>query len=75
MNWGKQAMTVLYMAISLDKYELPIAVEDTAGALASKLGISSNAVSAACTPRRKNRGGKHRGYRIIKIEEEEKEGL
>ncbi len=66
---------MIYMAVTLDKYELPIAVEDTAGGLASRLGISSNAVSAACTPRRKNRGGKHRGYRIIRIEEDETEDL
>ena len=62
-----------YMAVTLGRYELPICVEETAGDLARKLGISSNAISAACTPRRENRSGTHRGYRIIRITDEDKE--
>jgi hypothetical protein len=63
----------LYMAVTADAYELPLCVEETVAELAAKMGISNNAVSAACTPRREGRQGKHRGYRIIRIEAEEKE--
>ena len=62
----------LYMAVTADAYELPLCVEETVAELAAKMGISNNTVSAACTPRREGRQGKHRGYRIIRIDTEEK---
>lgn len=34
----------LWMAVTADEYELPLAVEDTAAALARRLGISEDTV-------------------------------
>lgn len=34
----------LWMAVTADEYELPLAVEDTAAALARRLGVSENTV-------------------------------
>ncbi len=47
----------LYMAVMADQYELPICVSESAKELAEALGITSQAVWAACTPSRtvKNR--------------------
>lgn len=39
---GKQ--WYLWMAVTADEYELPLAVEDTAAALARRLGVSENTV-------------------------------
>ena len=39
---GKQRY--LWMAVTADEYELPLAVEDTAAALARRLGVSENTV-------------------------------
>lgn len=34
----------LWLAVTADEYELPLAVEDTAAALARRLGVSENTV-------------------------------
>ena len=39
---GKQRY--LWMAVTADEYELPLAVEDTAAALARRLGVSEDTV-------------------------------
>lgn len=39
---GKQRY--LWMAVTADEYELPLAVEDTAAALTRRLGVSENTV-------------------------------
>lgn len=39
---GKQRY--LWLAVTADEYELPLAVEDTAAALARRLGVSGNTV-------------------------------
>lgn len=41
MKFQKQ---YLWMAVTADEYELPLIVEDTAAALARRLGISENTV-------------------------------
>lgn len=41
MKFQKQ---YLWMAVTADEYELPMAVEDTAAALARRLGVSENTV-------------------------------
>lgn len=41
MKFQKQ---YLRMAVTADEYELPLAVEDTAAALARRLGVSENTV-------------------------------
>ena len=62
----------LYMAVTADEYELPLCVEDSTTALAAWLGITTNAVLSACTPRRMERSRTHCGYRIIRVETDEK---
>ena len=41
MKFQKQ---YLWLAVTADEYELPLAVEDTAAALARRLGVSENTV-------------------------------
>ena len=36
----------LWLAVTADEYELPLVVEDTAAALARRLGVSENTVRA-----------------------------
>lgn len=55
---------ILYMKTTTDKFELPIAVEETVEALASDLGLKVNSVKCMCS-KQKN------GYHRIKIEEEQ----
>ncbi len=54
----------LYMAVTADKYELPIAVETTLEDIAEVFGISTNAVSSSIA---KNRSGKHKGVKFIRV--------
>lgn len=55
----------LYLAVTTDKYELPLIVEDTALKLANKMGITRGRVNSAIY---QNESGKRRGSKIIKIE-------
>lgn len=55
----------VYMAVTTDKYELPLVVEDTARALALKLNIKENAVSSYIS---KGLSGAKIGYKLIRIE-------
>lgn len=58
-------MEKLYMAVTADEYELPIAVESNAKALAEKLGIK-DATVFSCISRKID--GKRAGYRLMSIE-------
>lgn len=53
----------LYMKTTTDKYELPIAVEDSPAKLARRLGLNRHSVATMCS-KQKN------GYHRIKIEPE-----
>lgn len=55
---GKQRY--LWMAVTADEYELPLAVEDTAAALARRLGVSENTVRTV------EYRGKNERYRRMK---------
>ena len=61
----------LYLAVTTDRYELPLCVEETAVGLAERLGIEVNKVYTACVPCRADSSGKKRGYKIIRVETEE----
>lgn len=61
---------MIWMAVTADKYELPIIVEKTSILLAGKLGISQNTVR---TSEKNHRSGKHTGYRIVKLNVDEDE--
>lgn len=55
---------VYYMAVTPDKYELPIYVAETAQEMADVMGIKKNSVfSIVCH----KRGGVHSGYKLIRI--------
>lgn len=61
---------MIWMAVTADKYELPIIVEKTSILLAEKLGVSQNTVR---TSEKNHRSGKHTGYRIVKLNVDEDE--
>ena len=54
----------LWLAVEADKYELPLAVADTAEELGKMFGIKKNTV-INCVAR--NRSGRENGYRYIKV--------
>ena len=61
----------LYMAVTDDEYELPLAVCDLPSALARKLGVNTNTVAKElCYDRKGNRhcNGKRRGYILKEVE-------
>lgn len=70
----------LWMAVTADEYELPLAVEDTAAALARRLGISEDTVRVIeyrgkNDMYRRTRKGPMPGfgtrYKVRKVEEDE----
>lgn len=56
---------ILWAVVTADEFELPIMVEDTAQALANKLGISISGVFKRFE--RDNIQGQRSGYKIIRI--------
>lgn len=60
MSTGKY----LWMAVTADEYELPLAVEDTAVKLGALLGLAKHTVSENIS---KGRTGKSNGYRFVKV--------
>lgn len=60
----------LYMLVSSDKYELPLAVADTTRELSVLIGVREDAIRSAMSKARK-RGSKCRYVKVV-IEEEEK---
>ncbi len=57
----------MYIAVTSDKYELPIAVADTSGELAKMLGTTRNNILSSIS---KNKSGKHSKVRYIKLEDD-----
>ncbi|MFQ9884039.1 MAG: hypothetical protein ACLRXV_13305 [Clostridium sp.] len=58
-------MKYYWLAVTPDKFELPMIVTETAKELALFLGIKEDSVISACI---KKRSGKHTGYKIVKVE-------
>lgn len=58
---------MLWMAVTSDKYELPIAIADTANELADYLGVTGKAIIQM---KAKNQSGRNLGYKIVTIEDE-----
>lgn len=61
----------LYMAVTSDKYELPIAIEESTSMLAKKLGRSRKGVSEEFSRLKKDQricSGKNRGYILRKVQ-------
>lgn len=66
----------LYMAVTADKYELPLVVADSAMELARCLNRNVQSIYQELSPSRRYRlafAGKYRGYRLIKLDVEEEE--
>lgn len=55
----------LWLAVTNDKYELPLIVEDTAEKLGEKLGLKKNTVSRQVYRNAKN---PYKGRKIVKVE-------
>lgn len=60
----------LYMAVTADKYELPMVVEESAEMFAQKLGRSKEGIFQEISRNKSGKGictGTVRGYRIMKV--------
>lgn len=68
---GGDYMQKLYMAVTPDRFELPLAVADTAKELSLITGIPRKKISEALC---RNLSGKHLGMKFIKIIYKEKVG-
>ena len=55
----------LYMAVTPDEYELPIAVENTVFDLAEMYNTTSSTILTSIS---RNRSGKRRGAKFVKVE-------
>ena len=60
----------LYMAVTPDRYELPIFIENSYKALERKTGIKSGNIAAYIT---KGKSGNRLGYKFVKVTIEEDE--
>lgn len=58
----------LYMAVTPDKYELPLAVADTVLELAQTVNRSASVIYSSIT---KNTSGKTKGMKFVKVELED----
>lgn len=58
---------MLWMAVTPDEYELPMAVADTAKELSHMLGLKSNTVKHLYYKHNKGEYKKHTKYKIVKI--------
>lgn len=61
---------MLYMAVTADKYELPLAVAKNAKKLSRMTGYSRTTIDSSIS---KRRNGKNRGIKFVKVEESEEE--
>lgn len=67
---------MLYVAVTADKYELPICVAETGAELARKLNMPVKTLYRLIWLKDKNilkEQGKNRGYNIVKVEVEDGE--
>lgn len=61
---------MLWLAVTPDKYELPIAVADTAKELSQILGLHHHAVTKLYCMHRKGMFKRYTKYKIVKVIEE-----
>ena len=62
----------LYLLVSQEEYELPLAVTDTMDELARIAGVTGGTVAAAISRRGKAKHTSHSKYRVVWVEEDEK---
>ena len=63
----------LYMAVTPDEYQLPLAVADSVQQLARMVGVTTNSIYSAIS-HGESRNWKKRRYVRIRIDEEEGQG-
>ena len=64
---GKRSDPMLWMAVTADRFELPLCVEESATLLARKLHTTESTIRSR---RSRQNNGKICGYRIVAVEEE-----
>ena len=64
---GRRSDTMLWMAVTADRFELPLCVEESATLLARRLHTTESTVRAR---KLRQNSGKICGYRIVAVEEE-----
>lgn len=62
-------MITVWMKVTLDEYELPVAIADTAGQLADLIGVRTNNIYSAISNARQ--GGYRCSYVKVEIEEDD----
>ena len=62
----------LYLYVTKDEYELPLVVEETATALAGKVGMTPDAVYSGIS--HELRGGPRSRFKKVEVEEEDGSG-
>ena len=60
----------LYIAVTADRYELPICVTDNVPSLAKMLGVKTNSLHTQLSRGEERTGGKS-GYTVMKVEVED----
>lgn len=59
----------VWLAVTPDKYELPLVAEASAELLARKLGVTKNAVMSGASQYKKGKeSGNTKGYRVTRVE-------
>ena len=53
-EWKKQGLTPLYLLVTKDKYQLPLAVADSADELARIVGVRQSTIIKSITQRKKS---------------------
>lgn len=61
---------VLYMKVTNDKYELPVAIADSAAELARMVGVKAQTIYECISPSR-IKSGKNYGYYKIAVEDDD----
>lgn len=64
----------LYLKVTADKYELPVAVADSASELANMLGLRRDSMWAVFSKIRKGETRHYKEYKIVEVEDEGDEG-
>ena len=54
----------LYLAVTADKYELPLIVEEDVGILAKHFNLKSNTILSSIAH---NKSGKRQGFKFLRI--------
>lgn len=62
---NKDGVEILYLAVTPNEYELPMAVEETIADLAQKFGVNKNTLKSSISH---DKSGKTTGRKFIRVE-------